>query len=162
MPGLTSGNLATESLYDDEAVRQIMERHHEITKEFRQAEFTKKLERAKKTRSKGYEDTILKEGDIVFYQHQGRKAWLGPVKVFAVKKNAVFIFTNGSIRKVPRCNVQLLRSEAEDEVPEVIEAKEEQKKEDAIDHEQKVNFEEEDFSENINEDDIEEIGRRRT
>ena len=52
LPGLTSGNLATESLYDDEAVRQIMERHHEIMKEFRQAEFTKKLEIAKKTRSK--------------------------------------------------------------------------------------------------------------
>ena len=58
--------MATESLYDDEAIRRIMERHHEILKEYRQVEFTKKLERAKETRSKGYEDTILKAGDVVF------------------------------------------------------------------------------------------------
>ena len=109
LPGRTSGNLATESLYDDEAVKRIMERHHETIKEFRKAEFTKKLERAKETRSKGYEDVILKEGDLVFYQHQGRKAWLGPEKVLAVKKNSIFIFKNGSIRKIRRCNVQLLR-----------------------------------------------------
>ena len=32
LPGLTSGNLATESLYDDEAVRRIMETHHETAK----------------------------------------------------------------------------------------------------------------------------------
>ena len=33
---------------------------------------------------------ILKEGDLVLYQHQGRKAWLSPEKVFAIKKNASF------------------------------------------------------------------------
>ena len=27
-PGLTNGNLATDSLYDDEAVRMIMERYY--------------------------------------------------------------------------------------------------------------------------------------
>jgi len=80
LSGLTSGNVATESLYDDESIRQIMERHQEMTKEFRTAEFTKKLEKAKDTRSKGYEDVILKEGDIVFYQHEGKNAWLGPEK----------------------------------------------------------------------------------
>merc|ERR1711984_27074 len=107
LPSLTSGNVATESLYDDESVRRIMERHHETMKEFRKAEFSKKLGRAKDTRSKGYEDVILKEGDLVFYQNQGRKAWLGPEKVFAVQKNSIFIFSNGSIRKIPRCNVKL-------------------------------------------------------
>merc|ERR1712105_220626 len=56
LPGLSNGNLATESLYDDEAIRRIMERHHEVLKQYRQIEFTKKLERAKDTRSKGYED----------------------------------------------------------------------------------------------------------
>ena len=115
LPGLTSGNLATESLYDDEAVRQIMARHNEIMKEFREAEFTRKLERAKKMKSKGYEDVILKEGDVVFYQHEGKKAWLGPVKVLTVKGNSIFIFENGSIQKVARCNVQYLKSEEKEE-----------------------------------------------
>merc|ERR1712074_281015 len=106
---LTSGNVATESLYDNESIRRIMERHHEMTKEFRQAEFTKKLRKAKDTRSKGYEDTILKDGDTVFYQDKGKKAWLGPEKILAVQKNAIFIISNGSIKKIPRCNIQFLR-----------------------------------------------------
>merc|ERR1712055_295427 len=78
LPGLSNGDMTTESLYDDEAVRQIMERHREIQKEFRQVEFTKKLERARKSRAKGYENMILKAGDLVYYQNQGKQAWLGP------------------------------------------------------------------------------------
>ena len=67
LPGLTTGNEATDSLYDNETVRQIMERHFELMKEFREAEFTRKLEKENNTRSKGYKDVILKEGDWVFY-----------------------------------------------------------------------------------------------
>ena len=55
-PGFTTGNEATDSLYDDEMVRKIMERHYERIKEFREQEFTKKLKKTKHTRSKGYED----------------------------------------------------------------------------------------------------------
>ena len=112
--GLVNGDVATDSLYDDEQVRKIMERHYEMMKEFREQEFTRKLKRAKNTRSKGYEDILIKEGDLVYYQHQDRKAWMGLVKVFAVKGKDVFIFANGNVRKVPRCNVQLCKSE-EDE-----------------------------------------------
>ena len=43
----------------------------------------------------------------MFYQYQDKKAWLGPEKVFATNGNDVFIFANGNIRKVLRCNVQL-------------------------------------------------------
>merc|ERR1711984_33400 len=115
LPGLTNGDITTESLYDDETVRTIMERHHEILKEYRQVEFTKKLEKAKATRSKGYEDIILKAGDVVLYQNQGKRGWLGPEKVFAVKNKDIFLIANGSIRKVPRCNLQFLRREEHDE-----------------------------------------------
>merc|ERR1712105_472858 len=73
LPGLSNGNMTTESLYDDEAVRKIMERHHEILKEYRQIEFTKKLERARATRSKGYENMILKAGDVVYYQNKEKR-----------------------------------------------------------------------------------------
>ena len=34
MLGLVNGDVATDSLYDDEQVRKIMERHYEIMKEF--------------------------------------------------------------------------------------------------------------------------------
>ena len=78
-PGLTTGDTATESLYDDETVRKIMERHYELMRRFREVEFSRKLNRARETRLKGYEDKIIKEGHLVFYQHQYKKAWLGPV-----------------------------------------------------------------------------------
>ena len=100
-PGLTTGNTATESLYDDEAVRRIMERHHEIMRKFREVEFSRKLIRAKETRLKGYEDEVVKEGDFVLYQHQDKKAWLGPVQVFSKQGNSIFLFANGSMRKIP-------------------------------------------------------------
>ncbi len=35
IPGLTMGNLATDSVCDDERVRNIMERHYLMMKEFR-------------------------------------------------------------------------------------------------------------------------------
>ena len=53
-PGLSTGDEATDSLYDDELVWKIMERHYEIMKEFRELEFSKKLVRDKGTRTKGY------------------------------------------------------------------------------------------------------------
>ena len=48
-------------------------------KEFQELQFSKKLKKASEARSKGYEDTPVKNGDIVYYQNQDKKAWLGPV-----------------------------------------------------------------------------------
>ena len=107
LPGLVTGNLATESLYDDETVRMIMERHSEVMKGFREVEFSKKLERAANVRSKGYEDLVLKEGDLMYYQHGGKKAWLGPERIASLMYNSLLIHANGGIRKMPKCNVQL-------------------------------------------------------
>ena len=61
---------------------------------------------------------ILKEEDWVFYQHQGKKSWLGPVQIFAVHENLVYVFANGSIQNIPRCTVYLLeREDIEKEQP---------------------------------------------
>ena len=153
LPGLSNGNLATESLYDDESIRRIMERHYEMLKEFRQAEFTKKLERAKDTRSKGYEDTILREGDTVFYQNQGKKAWLGPEKIFAIQKNSIFIIANGSIKKVPRSNVQFLRRDAIDDDNDPTKGADKPNPDNSPSTENSVNFELEDEEEDAIDDD---------
>ena len=76
-PGITTGNVATESLYDNELVRKIMERHYELMKEFRESEFSRKLNIAANTRSKGYENEVLNEGDFVFYQKSRQKGLVG-------------------------------------------------------------------------------------
>ena len=65
IPGLTMGDMVTDSLYDDEMIRNIMERHYTMMKEFRELEFSKKLRRASKTRMKGYKDIKISEGDLI-------------------------------------------------------------------------------------------------
>ena len=57
IPGLTMGDMATDSLYDDEMIRKILEHYHIMMKEFRELEYSMKLKGAIKTRIKGYEDT---------------------------------------------------------------------------------------------------------
>merc|ERR1712237_194532 len=157
LPGLSNGNLATESLYDDEAIRRIMERHHEVLKQYREIEFTKKLERAKTTRSKGYEDIILQEGDIVFYQNKGNKAWCGPEKIFAIQNNSVFIIANGSMKKIPRSNIEFIRRDAIDDDDDP------NKKETSPSTENSVRFDTEDeetldeFGENMDSEAIKEL-----
>ena len=70
IPDLTMGNLATYLMADDEMVRNIMKRHYLLMKEFRMLEFSGKLRKANKTRSKGYEDIIIEAEDLVFYQYE--------------------------------------------------------------------------------------------
>ena len=62
---------------------------------------------------KGYEDVKIDTGDLVFYQYEDKKAWLGPQRVSAIKGGYVFIFANGNIRKIPRCNMQLSKKNEE-------------------------------------------------
>merc|ERR1712115_485784 len=47
---------------DDEMVRNIIERHYSLMKEFRIIEFSGKLNTANKIRSKGYEDEVIAAG----------------------------------------------------------------------------------------------------
>ena len=111
IPGLTMGDMATDSIYDDDMVRNIMERHYKMLREFRELEFSKKFRTASRTRMKGYENVQISRGDLVYYQHKDGKAWLGLAKVFATNGNDIFIFANGNVRKVPRCNIQLCEKE---------------------------------------------------
>ena len=136
LPGLTMGNMATDYVCDDEMVRNIMERHYLMMKEFREMEFSKKLRKVNRTRMRGYEDVKIGEGDLVFYQYEDKKAWLGPERVLAVKGGDVFIFANGNVRKIPRCNVLL--SERSEEI-------EQDEMEGSV---AKVKFEEEDLEDN--------------
>ena len=82
IPGVSDGNVATDSVFDSEAIKLIMERHMEIMKTFREAEYSAKLKRASEQRNRKFNDIMYKENDWVFYQDRNRKAWNGPVRVF--------------------------------------------------------------------------------
>ena len=105
-PGISVGNLATESLFDSEAVAKIMERYHDITKKFREEEYENKLIKASKVRKGSFSDMKYEEGDLVFYQEKNNKSWNGPVKVFFHRNRDVFIWANGDSKKLADCKVQ--------------------------------------------------------
>ena len=69
LPGLTTGNMATESLTDSEAVQRTMELLAQTTLEFREADMRKKLKDCQGRRTQSYQhirDYV--EGDKVWYQ----------------------------------------------------------------------------------------------
>ena len=69
---MSSGNIVTESCYDDEGVNKILERHSYIKMKYREQEFSTKLETSLNTRLKGYKDDIFEEDYLVYYQaHNG-------------------------------------------------------------------------------------------
>ena len=94
---------------------------------------------------------MIKKGDLVYYQHQDRKAWMVMVKVLAVTGKDVFIFSNGNVRKVPRCNVQLCKSEEEESKNEECE--------ESKNKETQVKFKDENFGDGIVEEDLKENRR---
>ena len=75
-----------------------MEKHFEISKEFREIVFGSKIDKALSARMKGFENMVIQKDDMVFYQTNNEKAWLGPAKVMDVDKNWVFIAGNGDIK----------------------------------------------------------------
>ncbi len=82
----------------------------------------------------------------------------------AVQKNFIFIISNGSIKKIPRCNIQLLRRE-DSEDNDAINDDEDTNQETPAEEAGKTNFnsgntvnfdlkDEENFGENINSEEI--------
>ena len=83
-----------------------MERHHSITKEFRECEYASKLKKAIESQNRSFNNIKYKEGDSVYFQDMNKKGWYGPVKVFCHRGRDVWVFTNGSLKKVADCKVQ--------------------------------------------------------
>ena len=80
-----------------------------------------------------------------------KKAWMGPVKVFATKNKDIFIFANGNVRKVPRCNVQLCESEEEESENEDFKETKDKRK--------NIKFKDDNFGDGIVGEDLEENRR---
>ena len=107
IPGLTMGNEGSESITDAEAVRRIMETIHKVTREFREAETKVKLKECQGIRVRSYQhqDKYV-SGDKVWFQYKDGNTWHGPGEVIYQKGNAVFIHSNGDVKKVAACKVK--------------------------------------------------------
>ena len=92
---------------DAEAVRKKMETIHKVTKEFREAETKVNLKECQGVRVRSYQnqDNYI-SGDKVWFHYKDGNAWHGPGEVIYQKGNAVFIHSNGDVKKVAACKVK--------------------------------------------------------
>ena len=96
IPGLTMGNVATESMTDAEAVKKTMENLTKIIAEFREVDMRKKLDECQRVRVMAYQHLgPYVEGDRVWYQNKGGKAWCGPATVYAQQGRSVMDSRDG-------------------------------------------------------------------
>ena len=127
VPGITSGNIATESVISEsEAVRRHIENQKEVNKEYRQIEYGEKLKIALNARNAAFNDYLYTPGEKVFYQHRGGKQWFGPASVEKMEGRSVWILANGDMKKVASCHLQPYgtpRTSVDDEKEDMPEAK---------------------------------------
>ena len=96
LPGLTTGNMVTESLTDSEAVQRTIKLLTKTTQEFREADMRRKLKECQGLRTQAYQhmrDYV--EGDKVWYQPLNGNSWLGLASLLFQRGQSVWIHTNG-------------------------------------------------------------------
>ena len=96
IPGLTIGNLATESMIDAEAVKNIIETLTKTTVKFRETDIKMKLKECQRGKVMAYQHQgpYLK-GDRVWYQNEYKKPLCGSVMAYCQKGRSVRIYFIG-------------------------------------------------------------------
>ena len=99
IPGLTIGNLATESMIDAEAVKNIIETLTKTTVKFRETDIKMKLKECQRGKVMAYQHQgpYLK-GDRVWYQNEYKKPLCGSVMAYCQKGRSVWIYFIGEIK----------------------------------------------------------------
>jgi len=81
LPSLTTGNVATESMTDSEAVQRTLENLTKILAEFPKADKRRKLKECQGIRVQSYQHLDNYVEDLVWYQPLNGNSWLGPAAV---------------------------------------------------------------------------------
>ena len=101
LPGLTMGNVATESATEAECVKKIMDRLSKAVPDFREVDMKKKLNECQRIRVMKYQHRRpYTQGDRVWCQPKDSNAWLGPAEVHSQQGPSVWIHSMGDIKKV--------------------------------------------------------------
>ena len=109
IPGLTTGNEATESMTDSKAVRRTMENLMRITSEFRESDIRKKLRDYQGEQIQDYQTCReYIEGDKVWFQPLNGNAWIGPALVVTQRGQSVYLHTHGDLKKIAAYRVNHL------------------------------------------------------
>ena len=132
IPGITDGNIATESISENEAIRKNIARQKTAKNTFIQTEYTDKQKKARNVRINKFYNQTQEKGEKVWYQRQDRKDWVGPAEVVLMDGRNVYILANVKILKVASCKVKPFNDKDEnnevDKEDELAENKFEQNK----------------------------------
>ena len=113
-PGITDGNLVTDnSISGSEAVKQHFEQMEKARIIYRQADCSRRIKEALKSRMSAYHDRVYKvDEEIIFLDKDDQ--WTGPGKVKAVEGKTLAIWYNGNLRKVATCRARPMVNEVPD------------------------------------------------
>ena len=107
IPEITTGNLATESMTDSEAVRRTMENLMRITAEFRESDMRIKLKDRQNVGIQNYQQQRnYVEGDKVWFQPLNGNAWIRPPVIVTQRGQSVYFQTHGDLKKIAACRVK--------------------------------------------------------
>ena len=107
IPGLTTGNEATESMTDSETFRRAMENQMRIMAEFRESDMRMKLKDCQNVQIQNYQHRRnYVEGDKVWFQQLNGNAWIGPALVVTQRGQSVYLHTHGDLKKIAACRVK--------------------------------------------------------
>ena len=62
------GNEVTDSQFDSEVVKKIMERHFSLLEEFAVKKYASKIKQVIETPRRNYQNVKYERGDLVYYQ----------------------------------------------------------------------------------------------
>ena len=90
LPGLTTGNVATQSMSHAKAVQKTVENLTRIISEFCETDMHQKLKDCQGFRTQAYQHIgRYLEGNLIWFQYLNSNAWLGPAAVLCHRGQSV-------------------------------------------------------------------------
>ena len=106
IPGLTTSNVASESMAYFEAVQRTMENLTRTISKLRDVDMRRKLKDCQGPRTQSFQHLRrFIEGDKVWYQPLNGNYWFGPAAVLCQRGQSVWLHTHGDTKKVAACCV---------------------------------------------------------
>ena len=100
IPGMTIGNVATESMTDAEAVKITIETLTKTIVELRETDMKKKLKECQRVKVMAYQHQgPYLEGDRVWHQNKDGKSWCGSAVGHCQKGKSLWIYSMGEMKK---------------------------------------------------------------
>ena len=108
LPGFLHDELpALTSEPSSEVVRQNLNALHAARVAFTESENSERLRRALASNTRTYSDTVVLNGDTVYYKRKGCNKWKGPAKVLGKDGAQILLKHGGYYIRVHHCRVRL-------------------------------------------------------